>query len=289
MFIQKVLRVNSKRINKYLCRCKSSLSNYDSNENKTHFGFQTVDEREKSSKVHAVFESVAKNYDVMNDAMSFGVHRLWKDIFMARLSPTHGTHLLDVAGGTGDIAFRFLKYLNTLSPNPSTKEIKGKVTVSDINQHMLDIGKKRAEKLGYRTGENIDWLLADAEQLPIENDTYSAYTIAFGIRNVTHIDKVLDEAYRVLKPGGRFMCLEFSHVNNDFLQWVYDQYSFQLIPVMGQVIAGEWKPYQYLVESIRQFPNQEHFKAMIQSAGFSQVTYENITFGVVAIHSGFKL
>ncbi|RZF38855.1 hypothetical protein LSTR_LSTR017295 [Laodelphax striatellus] len=224
----------------------------------------------------------------MNDAMSFGIHRVWKDTFMLRMSPTPGTKLLDVAGGTGDIAFRYLNFLKS-ETSFSDNKMKSSVTVSDINQAMLDVGKRRADKLGFITGEDIDWLLADAENLPIEDETYSAYTIAFGIRNVTHIDKVLDEAYRVLKPGGRFMCLEFSHVNNEALQWMYDQYSFQMIPVMGQVIAGEWKAYQYLVESIRKFPNQENFKEMIQAAGFSQVTYENMTFGVVAIHSAFKL
>lgn len=254
----------------------------------THFGFQTVTEDEKSQKVLEVFETVADTYDIMNDAMSFGVHRIWKDIFMQRFSPPQDTKLLDVAGGTGDIAFRFLKYLNNSERSDTQKKVLGNVTVCDINQAMLDVGKLRAEKLGLREPE-INWLQADAENLPIENSVYSAYTIAFGIRNVTHIDKVLDEAYRVLKPGGRFMCLEFSHVNNNVLHWLYDQYSFQMIPIMGQLIAGKWQPYQYLVESIKQFPNQEDFKEMIQAAGFSYVTYENLSFGIVAIHSGFKL
>lgn len=270
------------------CRSLSSVKKEHTQARTTHFGFDTVNEDEKATKVHKVFESVAKSYDVMNDVMSFGVHRLWKDIFMLRLSPTPGTQLLDVAGGTGDIAFRFLNYLKTLPQNPGNHK-NSKVTVSDINQLMLDEGKKRADTLGYKTGEDVDWLLADAENLPIDNEMYSAYTIAFGIRNVTHIDKVLDEAYRVLKPGGRFLCLEFSHVNNEIIRRLYDIYSFQMIPVMGQIVAGEWKPYQYLVESIRQFPNQEDFKVMIQSAGFSQVHYENLSFGVVAIHSGYKL
>lgn len=266
------------------------LNNAQTEEKSTHFGYQIVKESEKGNKVHEVFETVATSYDKMNDAMSFGIHRIWKDIFIQRLSPTHGTQLLDVAGGTGDIAFRFLKYLKNLPPSSSDAEraASSKVTVCDINQAMLDVGRKRAEMLGF-TGPQIDWLQADAENLPIESNTFTAYTISFGIRNVTHIDKVLDEAYRVLKPGGRFLCLEFSHVNNEELKWVYDQYSFQMIPVMGQVVAGDWKSYQYLVESIRKFPNQEDFKDMIQCAGFSCVTYENLTFGVVAIHSGFKL
>lgn len=257
----------------------------------THFGFETVNEEEKTGKVYEVFENVAKSYDTMNDAMSFGIHRLWKDIFIDRLGPTHDTKLLDVAGGTGDIAFRFLNYVDKLPPNTLSEHCAPHVTVADINRAMLDVGEQRARDLFKVPVPNprLRFLEANAEELPIESDSYSAYTIAFGIRNVTRIDKALSEAYRVLKPGGRFLCLEFSHVNNSMLQWAYDQYSFQVIPVMGQLIAGQWKPYQYLVESIRQFPNQEEFKSMIESAGFQYVTYENLTFGVVAIHSGFKL
>lgn len=248
----------------------------------THFGFQTVKESEKAEKVHSLFEMVASKYDVMNDAMSFGFHNIWKDIFIQRLGPTADTHLLDVAGGTGDIAFRFLKYLNAAG------HLNACVTLCDINKAMLDVGQLRARKLGFNC-EQISWLHGDAEKLPVNDASFTAYTIAFGIRNVTHIDAVLDEAYRVLKPGGRFMCMEFSQLNNKMLQWMYDQYSFQVIPVMGQLIAGQWKPYQYLVESIRQFPNQEDFKSMIENAGFCQVSYENLSFGAVAIHSGFKL
>ncbi|XP_053616955.1 2-methoxy-6-polyprenyl-1,4-benzoquinol methylase, mitochondrial [Plodia interpunctella] len=253
----------------------------------THFGFETVDEQEKSKKVHEVFETVAAKYDIMNDAMSFGIHRLWKDIFMQRLAPTHGTKLLDMAGGTGDITFRYLNYLRNLGPSAR----RSAVTVCDINQAMLDVGKQRAIKQGYTAdgGVDIEWVCGDAEQLSLPSDSFTAYTIAFGIRNCTHVDKVLEEAYRVLSPGGRFLCLEFSHLPNDTLQWIYDQYSFQMIPVLGQLIAGQWKPYQYLVESIRQFPNQEKFKSMIEDAGFRQVTYENLTFGTCAIHSGFKI
>lgn len=240
--------------------------------------------------VHSVFEAVAKDYDIMNDAMSFGIHRLWKDIFIETLGPCHGSKLLDVAGGTGDIAFRYIKYIENL-PHTSTDE-PSHVTIFDINQAMLDVGKERAKKLNLVKNANIstNWICGNAEELVgIENDSYSAYTIAFGIRNVTRIDKVLAEAYRVLQPGGRFMCLEFSQVTNPILQKIYDQYSFQVIPVLGQLIAGQWKPYQYLVESIRKFPSQENFKGMIEEAGFRNVTYENLTNGVVAIHSGFKL
>lgn len=169
--------------------------------------------------VHKVFEEVAKSYDIMNDAMSFGIHRVWKDIFMERLGPTHGTKLLDMAGGTGDIAFRYLKYLENIPRNPMDEKTSH-VTISDINEHMLDVGKIRAEKLGHNLLKTeIDWVCADAEKLPFDDNTFTAYTIAFGIRNCTHVDKVISEAYRVLKPGGRFMCLEFSHLNNNTLQW----------------------------------------------------------------------
>lgn len=254
----------------------------------THFGFETVDEKEKAKKVYKVFENVADSYDKMNDAMSFGIHRIWKDIFMQELGPTHGTRLLDCAGGTGDITFRYLDYLRkTKNPN----NVKSYVTVSDINQNMLDVGRVRAERLGWtrENGYDITWQKADAESLPFEDESFTAYVIAFGIRNVTHIDQVLNEAYRVLQPGGRFMCLEFSHVENDIFKRVYDQYSFQIIPVLGSLIAGEWHAYQYLVESIRRFPKQEDFKDMIENAGFRQVSYKNLSFGIVAIHSGFKL
>lgn len=272
-----------------MVKCLSTVSGTDKSEKETHFGYQTISESEKTQKVYEVFENVANKYDKMNDAMSFFVHRVWKDIFIQRLGPTQGTQLLDVAGGTGDIAFRYIKYLRNLPPNkvePSSNV--STATVCDINKAMLNVGKERAKTLDFADSE-ITWLEADAENLPMESNSFTAYTIAFGIRNCTHVDKVLDEAYRVLKPGGRFMCLEFSHVNNEMLRWIYDQYSLQMIPVMGQVIAGDWKSYQYLVESIRKFPNQESFKEMIQAAGFSCVSYENLTFGVVSIHSGFKL
>ncbi|KAL1116933.1 hypothetical protein AAG570_005402 [Ranatra chinensis] len=254
------------------------------------FGFERVTPEEKTSRVYSVFERVAGSYDVMNDAMSLGLHRVWKDVLMERLAPPHGTRLLDVAGGTGDIAYRFLKYLKNLEPPGSEKP--SHVTVSDINRAMLDAGRERwSTSHGEWThpDDTVDWLEANAEQLPVDDESYSAYTIAFGIRNVTDKTKALREAYRVLRPGGRFMCLEFSRVDNRALSWAYDQYSFQVIPALGHVIAGDWHSYRYLVESIRKFPDQETFAGMIRGVGFKGVTYENLTFGVVAIHSGFKV
>ncbi|XP_037931478.1 2-methoxy-6-polyprenyl-1,4-benzoquinol methylase, mitochondrial-like [Teleopsis dalmanni] len=268
----------------------NTKDNPSTNSDTTHFGFQTVKTSEKEQKVHRVFEEVAKSYDLMNDVMSWGIHRIWKDILIERLGPTHGTKLLDMAGGTGDISFRYLKCLANQS-NPQKRQ--SHVTVSDINQHMLDVGKERVKQLEISqenlSNVSIEWQRADAEKLMFPDSSFDAYTIAFGIRNCTHIDKVLQEAYRVLQPGGRFLCLEFSQLNNDVMQWIYDQYSFQVIPPMGQILAGQWQPYQYLIESIRKFPKQEDFQAMIQRAGFDLVSYENLTFGIVSIHSGFKL
>ncbi|KAM9743380.1 2-methoxy-6-polyprenyl-1,4-benzoquinol methylase, mitochondrial [Menidia menidia] len=277
----------------------------------THFGFETLPEEEKAKRVYKVFENVAEKYDVMNDAMSLGIHRLWKDMLLHVMHPQPGTRLLDVAGGTGDIAFRFLDYVSSQqerqrrraarsSQTPSWSEISDRykyppedpprealAVVCDINKEMLSMGKKKADSRGCTSG--LSWVVGDAEELPFDDDLFDIYTIAFGIRNVTHIDQALQEAHRVLKPGGRFMCLEFSKVTNPVLASLYDAYSFQVIPVLGEVIAGDWKSYQYLVESIRKFPNQEEFKGMIEDAGFCCVQYYNLTAGVVALHSGFKL
>ncbi|XP_075687473.1 2-methoxy-6-polyprenyl-1,4-benzoquinol methylase, mitochondrial [Rhinoderma darwinii] len=277
----------------------------------THFGFQTVPEEEKGERVYHVFESVAKKYDIMNDSMSLGIHRLWKDWLVRHMNPTPGTQLLDVAGGTGDVAFRFINYIRAqreklnrnkldhqqnLSWSDITRSYSqeqqgllmgSKAVICDINKEMLKVGKERSLRLGY--SEGLSWVAGDAEELPFADEKFDVYTIAFGIRNVTHVEKALEEAYRVLKPGGRFLCLEFSHVNNPILARLYDLYSFQVIPVLGEVIAGDWKSYQYLVESIRRFPPQEEYKEMIEDAGFFKVTYRNLTSGVVAVHSGFKL
>jgi len=255
----------------------------------THFGYENVSEEDKKQKVYDVFANVAETYDLMNDAMSGGLHRLWKDYFVRKCNPALGKRLLDVAGGTGDIAFRYLDgVLSTLSKKDiDENRISNDIVICDINKSMLEVGRRRAHNLGI--DKALSFAVGDAESLHFEDDSFDLYTIAFGIRNVTHIEKVLDEAYRVLRPGGRFMCLEFSDVSNPLLKSIYDTYSFQVIPVMGQVIASDWNSYKYLVESIRQFPNQETFAAMIEDSGFSNVTFENLLFGVVAIHSGFKI
>lgn len=260
-----------------------NCSSYSS-EKQTHFGFKSVREDVKKEKVLDVFHSVADKYDLMNDAMSWGVHRVWKDYFMSQLDPGPGTKLLDVAGGTGDIAFRFL---DKVGRNLAEDEEGANVVVCDINKSMLQVGESRALSLGYHSG--ISWVEGDAQCLPFPDSSFDCYTIAFGIRNVVRVEEALSEAYRVLKPGGRFMCLEFSAVTTPGLDSLYDLYSFQVIPPMGKVLTGDWDSYQYLVESIRQFPDQETFADMIRTAGFRFVGYENLTFGVAAIHSGFKL
>ncbi|WP_422071203.1 bifunctional demethylmenaquinone methyltransferase/2-methoxy-6-polyprenyl-1,4-benzoquinol methylase UbiE [Tranquillimonas rosea] len=248
----------------------------DSDGKTTHFGFQDVPEDEKAGRVHGVFTSVASRYDVMNDVMSGGVHRLWKDAMLDWLAPRDGQRLLDVAGGTGDIAFRVLKR----APGASA-------TVLDMTESMLVEGRKRAE--AESLSDRLDWIVGDAMALPFEDRSFDVYTISFGIRNVTRIADALSEAYRVLKPGGRLMVLEFSQLPNPMMQKAYDLYSFNVIPRMGQAIAQDRDSYQYLVESIRRFPDQESFAAMIREAGFDQVKYRNLTMGVAALHSGWKL
>ena len=245
-------------------------------EKTTHFGFETVPEAEKAGRVKGVFGSVASKYDVMNDAMSLGIHRLWKDAMMDWLAPRPGQRLLDVAGGTGDISFRFLKRAGS-----------GNATVLDLTEPMLIEGRKRAE--AEQLGTSLDWVVGDAMALPFEDNTFDVYTISFGIRNVTRPAEALAEAYRVLRPGGRLMVLEFSQIPNDLMQKVYDLYSFNIIPRMGQAIAGDRDSYQYLVESIRQFPDQETFLQMVRDAGFENAKYRNLTMGIACLHSGWKI
>ncbi|OYW51534.1 MAG: bifunctional demethylmenaquinone methyltransferase/2-methoxy-6-polyprenyl-1,4-benzoquinol methylase [Rhodobacterales bacterium 32-66-7] len=242
----------------------------------THFGNQTVPEADKAGMVHGVFSRVASKYDVMNDLMSLGIHRLWKDAMMDWLAPRPGQRLLDVAGGTGDVAFRFL----ARAPGATA-------VVCDLTEAMLIEGRKRAE--ADQVAQSLDWVVGDAMALPFPDASFDVYTISFGIRNVTRIADALAEAYRVLRPGGRLMVLEFSQIPNDLLQKVYDLYSFTLIPAMGQVVTGDRASYQYLVESIRKFPDQDRFLGMIRDAGFGQAKYRNLTMGVAALHSGWKL
>jgi demethylmenaquinone methyltransferase/2-methoxy-6-polyprenyl-1,4-benzoquinol methylase len=241
------------------------------------FGFTDVDPAEKPRKVRAVFDSVAHRYDLMNDLMSGGVHRLWKEALLDWLAPRPGMRHLDVAGGTGDVAMRLLTRLKG----------EANVTLADINLAMLEIGRDRALDQGWL--KEIDWVAADAERLPFPDRHFDAYTIAFGIRNVTHLERVLAEAYRVLRPGGRFLCLEFSRVNLPPLERLYDAYSFNVLPRLGRFVAGDAASYRYLAESIRRFPDQEAFAGLIRSAGFEQVRFRNLSGGIAAIHSGWRL
>ncbi|MGL4634430.1 MAG: bifunctional demethylmenaquinone methyltransferase/2-methoxy-6-polyprenyl-1,4-benzoquinol methylase UbiE [Beijerinckiaceae bacterium] len=245
----------------------------------THFGFETVPLQEKQGRVNDVFHSVAAKYDVMNDVMSAGLHRVWKDAMIAQLRPTphRPWRHLDVAGGTGDVAFRILEAAGE----------KAHVSVLDINASMLEVGEDRAAKRNLPG--KIDFIEASAEALPQEANTFDGYTIAFGIRNVPRIPLALSEAYRTLKTGGRFMCLEFAPVDTPVLDKVYDAYSFNLIPAFGKAITGDSESYRYLVESIRQFPKPEAFSQMIAQAGFRRVTHRALSGGIVNIHSGWKL
>ncbi len=244
----------------------------------THFGAGTVPLEEKQGRVDAVFHSVARRYDLMNDLMSAGLHRAWKEALVTALNPsrTRSFRHLDVAGGTGDIGFRVLD-----AGGPQTR-----VTVLDINGSMLEVGRERA---GDRYGDRIDFVEANAESLPLPDRSYDGYTIAFGIRNVPRIDLALKEAHRTLRTGGRFLCLEFSKVDVPVMDRIYDAYSFNVIPAMGRLVTGDAASYQYLVESIRRFPPPLKFARMIEEAGFRRVTHRPMTGGVVALHSAWKI
>jgi demethylmenaquinone methyltransferase/2-methoxy-6-polyprenyl-1,4-benzoquinol methylase len=241
------------------------------------FGYKRVQPDEKSRLVGNVFDSVASSYDLMNDLMSGGIHRLWKNKLVSMLRPSAGKFLLDVAGGTGDIAFRYRERAGE----------KAKITVCDINKEMLKVGQDRAIDRGYLKGFN--WVEGNAESLPFPDNSYHLYTISFGLRNVPKIDDALEEAFRVLKPGGQFFCLEFSQVKNPTFRKIYDEYSFRIIPKIGALVAKDRDSYQYLVESIRQFPKQDELAARMKKAGFEQVRYVNLSGGIAAIHTGTKL
>lgn len=247
-----------------------------SDEKTTHFGEREVPEADKARLVHGVFSNVASKYDVMNDVMSVGIHRLWKDAMMDWLAPRAGQRLLDVAGGTGDIALRFLKRA------PGAEAV-----VLDMTEPMLVEGRKRAE--AEAMADRLDWVTGDAMALPFEDNSFDVYTISFGIRNVTRISDALSEAFRVLRPGGRLMVLEFSQLPIAGLQKLYDLYSYNVIPRIGQMIANDRDSYQYLVESIRKFPDQETFAQMIGDVGFARVKYRNLSLGIAALHSGWKI
>lgn len=241
----------------------------------TDFGFTSVSVEEKSSRVREVFDSVATNYDVMNDLMSLGIHRVWKQAFLDWLAPRAGQHLLDVAGGTGDIASLW------------RKRGGGPVTVCDINAEMIGVGRDRLAKAGGDDG--VDWVVGNAEDLPLADGSVDRVTIAFGLRNVTRIDRALGEMTRVLRPGGRFMCLEFSRPTQPWLDPIYDAYSFRVLPWLGDKVAKDREAYQYLAESIRRFPDQQELAERMRRAGLEQVKWRNLSAGIAAIHSGWRL
>jgi demethylmenaquinone methyltransferase/2-methoxy-6-polyprenyl-1,4-benzoquinol methylase len=243
-------------------------------EKTTHFGYREVDVKEKASLVREVFDSVADSYDLMNDLMSLGVHRLWKRDFAASSGIDLGDQVLDLAGGTGDIAA-------LLSRNVG---IKGRVVLSDINEAMLNVGRQRLEDRGI--ANNVQYAIANAENLPFADGEFNAVTIAFGLRNVTDKEAALSEMFRVLRPGGRAMILEFSEVQPEPLKAIYDAWSFGALPVLGKIIANDEESYRYLAESIRKHPPQEELAQMMRDAGFDQVRFRNLTGGIVAIHSG---
>jgi len=248
-----------------------------SNPESQWFGEEAVTPDEKTRKVIGVFDSVAKDYDRMNDFMSGGLHRLWKDHLIRKIRPRAGLHYLDVAGGTGDIAFRIRQKAGA----------NCRITLCDLNTDMLRVGRDRAFDHGF--GNDFEWVTGNAESLPLPDGSVDVYTISFGLRNVTHIDTALAEAARVLKPGGRFFCLEFSHVDAPILRRIYDAYSYAVIPTLGQMVAKDRESYQYLVESIRKFPRPEALKRRALEAGFKTCRFERLTFGVVALHEAVKI
>ncbi|TMN35797.1 bifunctional demethylmenaquinone methyltransferase/2-methoxy-6-polyprenyl-1,4-benzoquinol methylase UbiE [Pseudoalteromonas sp. S2755] len=248
----------------------------ESQDNTTHFGYKTVETDKKASMVADVFHSVAAKYDIMNDLMSFGIHRLWKRQTIACSGVRAGHKVLDLAGGTGDLTAKFSELVGD----------KGQVVLGDINNSMLKVGREKLRDLGLVS--NIEYVQMNAEMLPFDDNTFDVITIAFGLRNVTDQSKALRSMYRVLKPGGRLLVLEFSKTDNEALAKLYDMYSFTLLPAMGKLVANDSESYRYLAESIRMHPDQETLKSMMDEAGFEQTDYQNMTGGIVALHRGFK-
>ena len=241
------------------------------NKNNIDFGNKIVKKSDKQKLVNKVFNSVAHKYDLMNDITSLGIHRSWKNDLINWLAPQSTQNLADIAGGTGDIAHKFIKAGGNSAH------------VFDINKEMIEVGKKR-----YKNYNNLDWTAASAEKIPVSDDTFERATMSFGLRNITDRNKSLKEIYRILKPGGRFICLEFSHVDNDFFKKLYDLWSFKIMPLIGQKVTGDKEAYTYLVESIRKFPTQAEINQMLSSVGFARVKYRNLCNGIVALHSGWK-
>lgn len=250
---------------------------HDSDDSTTHFGYETVDTESKVNRVGKVFDSVATRYDVMNDLMSFGIHRLWKRFTIEQSGVRSGHKVLDLAGGTGDLAEKFCKRTGR----------NGQVVLADINESMVTVGRDRLIDAG--VSGNIDYTLANAEDLPFADNSFDCVTMAFGLRNVTDKDKALESIFRVIRPGGRLLVLEFSKPVLPLLSKAYDAYSFTALPMMGKLVANDADSYRYLAESIRMHPDQETLKAMMEAAGFEQTVYHNLTGGVVALHKGFKI
>ncbi|GLX86217.1 ubiquinone/menaquinone biosynthesis C-methyltransferase UbiE [Thalassotalea loyana] len=254
----------------------ASQEQSNQNDNTTHFGYKTVDTENKASMVADVFHSVAAQYDVMNDLMSFGIHRLWKRFTIDASGVRPGNKVLDLAGGTGDLTAKFSQIVGK----------DGQVILADINSSMLNVGRDKLRDRGLV--QNIEYVQANAECLPFEDNSFDIITIAFGLRNVTDKDKALRSMYRVLKPGGRLLVLEFSKPEHELLNKAYDFYSFNILPKMGELVAKDGDSYQYLAESIRMHPDQETLESMMKNAGFEQTTYKNLTGGIVALHKGYK-
>eukprot|EP01025_Chloroclados_australasicus_P053978 TRINITY_DN6396_c0_g2_i1.p2 TRINITY_DN6396_c0_g2~~TRINITY_DN6396_c0_g2_i1.p2 ORF type:complete len:303 (-),score=30.36 TRINITY_DN6396_c0_g2_i1:345-1253(-) len=269
---------------RYFCS-QSSPADSDKQES-ADFGFKQVPKNDKQTLVGNVFSNVASKYDVMNDLMSLGIHRLWKDRFVSMLNPFPGMDHLDVAGGTGDVAFRVLRQLRKIESQRGNE--RGTVTVADISPEMLKEGERKAQQLGI-LDDGLKFVECNAEELPMQDESFDSYTIAFGIRNVTNRDQALKEAYRVLRPGGRFLCLEFSPMQTPILKDIYDWYSFNIIPQIGKAVAGDEESYKYLVESIRMFPDKDNYAQMIQTAGFQGVQYTGFSQGIAYVHQGVKL